>query len=327
MIFKSIAGALSPLGHRSRLTIFIFHRVHSQVDPLFPGEPDARRFNEILSWVVKWFHVMPLDEAVLKLGNGGLPSRAAAITFDDGYADNAMNALPILKYYAIPATFFIASSFLDGGRMWNDSVIEAVRGYRGNILDLRDAGLGTYSLDSNSKKCLAINSLLGKIKYFDPSKRVDIIDWIVDIIGCELTDELMLRSEQVLELRSARMQIGAHTCSHPILEKISDSQAKYEIIHGRLELEFLLDEAVSLFAYPNGKPGVDYSYKHVEMVQQAGYLAAVSTAPGVALKSNDLYQLPRFTPWDRTRSRFGLRLLVNLFSTSPDMASSTLTCK
>ena len=67
MIIKGIAGALSPGGQRARLSIFIFHRVLSQADPLFPGEQDARRFNEVLSWVARWFQVMPLDEAVSQL--------------------------------------------------------------------------------------------------------------------------------------------------------------------------------------------------------------------------------------------------------------------
>ena len=56
-----------------------------------------------------------------------LPSRSVAVTFDDGYADNARIALPILREERVPATFFIATAYLDGGRMWNDTVIEAVR--------------------------------------------------------------------------------------------------------------------------------------------------------------------------------------------------------
>ena len=134
VIFKSIASALSPGGPQARWSILIFHRVLSQPDPLFPGEQDARRFNETLSWVERWFRVLPLDEAVSGLRNGTLPARAAAITFDDGYADNATNALPILQRHKMAATFFIATSFMDGGRMWNDSIIEAVRGCRAKVL-------------------------------------------------------------------------------------------------------------------------------------------------------------------------------------------------
>lgn len=316
MIIKSIAGALSPGGRRARLSILIFHRVLAQADPLFPGEQDGRRFDEILSWVARWFQVMPLDEAVSRLGTGTLPARAAAITFDDGYADNATQALPILRHHGMAATFFIATSFLDGGRMWNDSVIEAVRAFRGKVLDLGGAGLGSYRLESYDQRRNAIEALLGQIKYLGPHERQAAVAQVVDAVGAALPVDLMMRSEQVLELRNAGMQIGAHTCSHPILEKIPDSQALCEIADSKSVLESLLGEPVTLFAYPNGKPEVDYSARHVAMVRQAGYVAAVSTASGVAMQANDIYQLPRFTPWDRTRSRYGLRLLGNLRRTA-----------
>jgi len=72
-----------------------------------------------------------LSDAITRLRRGTLPSCAVSITFDDGYADNAENALPLLQKYAITATFFIASGFIDGGRMWNDTVIESVRRAKG----------------------------------------------------------------------------------------------------------------------------------------------------------------------------------------------------
>ena len=66
-----------------------------------------------------------------------VPPKSILITFDDGYADNHDIALPILKRHGLTATFFIATGFLDGGRMWNDTVIEAVRRTKRTTLDLR----------------------------------------------------------------------------------------------------------------------------------------------------------------------------------------------
>ncbi len=73
-----------------------------------------------MGWVKTWFNVMPLDAAVNALKKRNLPARAMAITFDDGYADNQVTALPILKQHGLSATFFIATGYLDGGRMWNE---------------------------------------------------------------------------------------------------------------------------------------------------------------------------------------------------------------
>ena len=312
MIFKTIGTALSPTGPRARLSILIFHRVLGQPDPLFPGEQDIRRFDEVLSWVSKWFQVLPLDEAVLRLGAGTLPACAAAITFDDGYADNLTNALPVLQHHGMTATFFVATSFLDGGRMWNDSIVEAVRTCRAEVLDLKGEGLGAYALESNEQRRIAIEALLANIKYLEPVKRQEAVAFVQRCVGGVLPDDLMMTSRQVKELRHAGMQIGAHTCSHPILAKLPDEEALNEISGSKSVLESLLEEPITLFAYPNGKPGKDYLAKHAVMVEKAGFQAAVSTANGVSSAATDRYQLPRFSPWDASRFRYGVRMLSNL---------------
>jgi hypothetical protein len=65
---------------------------------------------------------------------------------------------------------------------------------------------------------------------------------------------------------------------------------------------------VNLFAYPNGKFQADYALRHVKMVENAGFIAAVSTEEGVSSARSDVYQLPRYTPWDATPLRFLTRL-------------------
>lgn len=311
---------MSPGGENGRLSILIFHRVLSQLDPIFPGELDVRRFDEVLSWVGRWFQVIPLDDAVMRLRDGKLPARAAAITFDDGYADNAINALPILQRHGMVATFFVATSFLDGGRMWNDSVIESVRAFRGQTLDLSDLGLGTYPLGSFELQRVAIESLLRQIKYLEPSRRLEAVAFVQRAVNSKLPDDLMMSSRQVIGLRKAGMQIGAHTRSHPILASIPDDDAIDEIRGSKQALEHLLQEPVTLFAYPNGKPGKDYLAKHALMVKQLGLSAALTTSPGVSTASTDQFQLPRFSPWDTARLKYGVRMLANLRNVHPQVA-------
>ncbi|MFO0121490.1 MAG: polysaccharide deacetylase family protein, partial [Inhella sp.] len=108
----------SPGGARGRLTVLIFHRVLTQPDPLFPGEMDAARFDAVCGWLASWATVLPLHTAVRQVRDGVLPARALAITFDDGYADNASVALPLLQKHGLCATFFVSTGYLDGGRMW-----------------------------------------------------------------------------------------------------------------------------------------------------------------------------------------------------------------
>ena len=67
-----------------------------------------------------------------------------------------------------------------------------------------------------------------------------------------------------------------------------------------------------LFAYPNGKPQRDYYAEHAALARERGFDAAVSAAWGAARAGDDLYQIPRFTPWDQADWRFGLRMARNL---------------
>lgn len=316
MMIRSLAHLLSPAGDRARLSILVFHRVHAHPDPLFPDEPDIRRFDTVMGWVSRWFNVLALDAAVLQLRSGTLPVRAAAISFDDGYADNVDNALPILKRHRIPATFFVSTAFLDGGRMWNDTVIEAFRFTNRQVFDARPWGLGLFPLQTLEQRRCAVASVLAYAKYLEPAQRQAIVEQVQDWSGASLPNDLMMRSDQLLALRDAGMQIGAHTVSHPILEKITDAQARSEIVNSRDDLQARVGQPVMLFAYPNGKPDTDYGARHVAMVRDAGFAAAVSTAAGAASLATDVHQLPRFTPWDRGRLRFGARLLAN-FRRSP----------
>lgn len=314
-MLKSLMGAMSPGGANGRLTILLFHRVLALPDPLFPDEVDAKRFDAICSWLATWFNVLPLDEAVRSLRDGALPRRAAAITFDDGYADNHDIALPILCRHRLPATFFVATGFLDGGRMFNDSVIESIRRSTLSALDLRDtelATLGRLSLDGLADRRRAIDLLLRSIKYLPNHQRDAATGMIAKRAGVALPGDLMMTRQKVCALRHAGMQIGAHTVTHPILAGMDAAAARQEIVQSKRDLESILGERVSLFAYPNGKPAEDYSHESVDLAREAGFDAAVSTSWGAARRSGDLFQLPRFTPWDRSRWRFGMRLARNL---------------
>lgn len=311
MLIKSLLNAVSPAGKQGKLTIFIFHRVLPAPDALMPDEPDIRRFDEIMGWLAHWFKVLPLDEVIIRLKHGNLPQRAAAITFDDGYADNLTCAVPILKKHGLSATFFIATGFLDGGRMWNDTLIESLRLTTMPELNATRFGLRNLPLASISDKRAAIDKLITAIKHLPAATRQEAVEYVRETCDSTLPDNLMLTTPQLPELRAAGMGIGAHTVNHPILTKHPDAETRQEIADGRDALEEILGERIDLFAYPNGKLGRDYAPAHVAMVKDLGFTAAVTTNWGTCGSSSDVFQLPRFTPWDRSKLRFAMRCFGN----------------
>lgn len=289
-----------------RLSILIFHRILDRQDPMLKGEIDIKQFDSQMFWIKRFYNVLDLNTAMDNLVSNTLPARALCITFDDGYKDNYINALPILKKYSLPATFFIATAFLNGGIMWNDVVIETLRNTKMKSLDLTEFGLGIYKIGENRAGLLS--EVLTSLKYLAFEKRTSVVEALPRLLNSPVPNNLMMDDSDVKNLYRSGMVIGGHTKNHPILAKLSRQHAKQEIEAGKQYLETLVDDEIQLFAYPNGRPGQDYNSEHVEILKKVGFKGAVSTAWGAATNKSDIFQLPRFTPWDRSVVKYLFRL-------------------
>ena len=151
---------------RSRLLILIYHRVHATQDPLFPRDVTAAVFDWQMELISRHLMPLPLDEAVERCMRNELPPLAVAVTFDDGYADNCTVALPILKKHGVPATFFITTGYLNGGRMWNDTIIETVRRLPAGPLPVDSMAL-QLSADSDEERRAVCQQLIQRVKHLD----------------------------------------------------------------------------------------------------------------------------------------------------------------
>jgi peptidoglycan/xylan/chitin deacetylase (PgdA/CDA1 family) len=306
------ALGLTVLGRsNTRLSVVAYHRVLAEPDPLLPDEPAAAVFEQKMRWLRDVFNVIPLSEGVAGLRSGKLPPRAVAITFDDGYANNATIAAPILARLGLHATFFIASGYLDGGRMFNDTVVEAVRAARGEELDLTSVGLGRHSIDSPAARRRAIAAIIAAIKYEPVEQRIRVSEEVARVVGAPLPTDLMMSSEQAARLAASGFTLGAHTANHPILARLEAGAARREIETGRHRVEELAGQRVGLFAYPNGTPGRDYTAETVRLVREAGFDGAVSASPGAARIGSNPFEIPRATPWDAQLLRFAARMWNN----------------
>ncbi|MGA8148486.1 MAG: polysaccharide deacetylase family protein [Gallionellaceae bacterium] len=312
-LYKMIGNHLSPAGQNARLSILIYHRVLAEQDAIFPHEPTVKTFDAQISRLKKVFNVLPLAEAITRLKSGTLPARAVCITFDDGYADNVTLALPIVQRWGLHATFFIATAYLDGGRMFNDTVIEAIRRSPLHTLILDELGLGRFDIADNAAKGRAIDRILPQMKYLPLDVRERSVARIADLAQSgSLPNDLMMTTEQLKTLHAAGMDIGGHTARHPILARLDRDAVLNEITEGREFLEQTLNTRIRLFAYPNGKLGTDYLPEQADIVRELGFDGAVSTQWGSSSQSSDVFQLSRFTPWSPKPSRFVPVLFANL---------------
>lgn len=316
----SLLQQLLPDALRQRLSILIFHRVLDAKDAMMPSEPSREEFEWMMALLRRRFNPMPLHEALTRLNTGSLPPLSVCVTFDDGYRDNLINALPIMERHDVPGTIFVSTGSLDGGRMWNDTVTEAVRRWPEAQLDLSGFDLGVYAVNSIEEKRQAAQAINSRVKYFGAGAKAAVIDFLQDR-SKDLPDNLMLKSEEVRELTRRGVEIGAHTVSHPILAELSSDDSVQEIVRSKSTLETITNGPIRLFAYPNGKANTDYSAANVAQCREAGFDYALSTNWGVATPESHQFEVPRFTPWDRAPAKFGLRLVQNLLRTRSELAA------
>lgn len=309
---NGLFSVLSSHGRGARLTVLLFHKLPHTADPLTPDEPLLAHFEHTLDFLRQHSNVLPLGEAVQALSAGTLPKKSVAITFDDGYDEWLQTVGPALRARNLPATFFVTTEQLGGPALWHERIVAAVRGLPDLGAQL-PYGFGSFAdLCSLDRRIALVAALTERMKYAPLPERLE----TVERLEAQAQSILMLPKpfdhNAVRGLHSLGFEIGAHTVSHPILNECSDEQALQEIGGCKEELEAIIGGKVSLFAYPNGRPVMDYDSRHVAMVKACGYKAAVATSNGCASIGSDMFQLPRFSPWGTTPVRIALQLARNI---------------
>lgn len=81
------------------------------------------KFRREIDWLQANFDLVSLDEAQRRIREGNTRA-AVSITFDDGYADNCDQALPLLISRQIPCTYFVTSHYVLTGEPFPHDVAD-----------------------------------------------------------------------------------------------------------------------------------------------------------------------------------------------------------
>lgn len=318
-----------------RALILMYHRV--AVKDLDPWSLCVTPANFAEQLDVLRQHTLPMALGKLAQAHraGRLPDRAAAITFDDGYANNLHQAKPLLRQYGLPGTVFVATAYVGKGReFWWDELDQVVLrpGRLPDTLRLTIAG-GTrhwdlkaasdytaaeYETDSDhagrderrSARLSFYYSLWEALLPLAEPEREKALDAI--FVWADVTP--VLRStHRPLELRElpvlaagGLIDIGAHTATHPLLPAQAAEVQRNEIRQSKSYLDSVLGHSITAFSYPFGQ----YSREAIPLVRDAGFSCACAcNVPETVWWRSDPYELPRFEVQDWPGDEFERRLL------------------
>ena len=248
---------------------------------------------------------------VVSLRQGNRSRRQVAITFDDGYADNAGEARDILSAAGLPATFFVTVGPMGQQReAWWDRLagILLEANATAEAVETEIAGRCLWSdFRSTAARHRAHLALFWRLRPLHPTVIDSVIARLETKLAIPRVDRDDYRWMTADELRSLAatpgVDVGAHTITHPFLASLNPDEQWREIQGSRQSLEELLNSSVTLFSYPYGGPDAMGAVT-TELVRKAGYVLACTASGGIARPDADPLKLPRNVVGDWEAARF-----------------------
>ncbi|MDD5259273.1 MAG: polysaccharide deacetylase family protein [bacterium] len=323
--------ALAQLNQRG--IILMYHRV---LDLDFDPRQlcvSPKNFEAHMKVIKKYGRPVRVKDMGENLKQRSLGCKEVAITFDDGYEDNFLNAWPILERYNIPATFFISTGTIQSRKefWWNDlerailapqalsEIFKAeIRGtkYSWNILKEGPCRKINYSqtpqgVPENSATLtrgqfysviLRILSGLNKLAREEALQKI--VAWSGQSLALRL-DSIAMTAEQVVTLSKSRLfEIGAHTIDHPMLSCLPPEEQEEEILNNKRDLESMTGSQITSFSYPHG----DYNDDIIKLVSRLGFKNACTVDEVSVTRGMNPLLLPRFMVMNWTGEQFESKL-------------------
>lgn len=288
---------------RRKLRALTYHRVIPRQAWSQEGHPSntlfVDEFDAQMAYVAQ--HCKVPDRRELRdilEGRAEVPQHSVAITFDDGFENNFLHALPILQRYGLHAVFFVTSGLIGDGRaaFWFDRLDELLsrvpfEQLRNTIRDVDP------SLEQTAIRRV-VRLYFKRVSNAQQRKILDHLEHRFNVANCIDSNPTLYRAmtwDQVRRLSQAGMTIGSHTVNHQILAAVSQDEVLAELLESRKRIEQETGEDCWCFGYPNGQ-AEDFRKSDELAVRTAGYSCAFTQIPGAMDRDacNALrYALPR----------------------------------
>jgi peptidoglycan/xylan/chitin deacetylase (PgdA/CDA1 family) len=225
---------------------------------------------------------------------------SVAVTFDDGYADNVNEALPIIEELGIPSTFFISTKAigLNTEFWWDD--LERIILKSENLPEKfeleTDCNVREWPTKSVVERFRLYNDFHILVKKMLPEQRDQHLFLLRSWANAGDKMRVSHRVATVDELKmlacSKFVTIGGHTVTHSQLSALPYDRQYEEITTSLRQLEIWLQREIKVFSYPFGSWN-DFTADTVDICKKAGLFRAVANIPGQYHSWTDPYCIPR----------------------------------
>jgi peptidoglycan/xylan/chitin deacetylase (PgdA/CDA1 family) len=292
--------------------IFLYHRVIDlKNDPqMLAVSPD--NFYDHVKYLKENFELLNIEDFYSLLqSRATLPKRSVILTFDDGYADNFYQALPILESLNVQALFYISTSKLNSPfEMWWDDLerifLTALPLPQQLKLKIESK---EYSFLTNTEedRIKVYHQLHVLLKYCKVDERDQLVSSLSDWASADYhgrQSNLMMTSEEVKNMNSsASAVIGAHTHNHPALSILNYEEQLNEMQQSKAILESIIGKKVVHFSYPFGSRS-DYNEDSMRAAKAAGFKMVCANYYDQVHSWTNRFALPRILIRNWTENEF-----------------------
>ena len=319
------------------VVVLMYHRIAEVTRDPWELAVAPGHFAEHLEVARRYGQLLTVREVTRMLAAGRVPHRGIVVTLDDGYADNLLQARPLLERHGVPATVFIAAACLGRheGFWWDQLerfVLEPVDvpqrlclevGGRVHEHDLAtDSRYPAPAQETHARwRAVADTPTTERHRLFlllyrllrplGDLERQRVLGHLAAWSGMPRSGASNARPLTHSEVRALAaddlVEIGAHALTHPQLSACARDVQWAEIRGSRQTLEETIGREVVSFAYPYGSVS-DYTRETVSLVANAGFSGACVTVPGAVRPTTDCFELPRFHVTDCDGDEFARRL-------------------
>lgn len=301
----------------TKLYISMYHYTRDLQHSRYPGIKglDISLFRQQIEFLKNNFSIITMEQVIEAVENKTeLPEKALLLTFDDGYIDNYLYALPILEEFGVQGSFFIPGKtfathqlldvnkihyILACGKICDifEDVKREMDFYRGGIeFDYAptDELLNKYAVANrfDTKETVFVKRML---QFALPEKLRNIISSklfakYVGLTEEQLAYELYMTEDQIRTMKRHGMYIGIHGYDHYWLGNLEVGQMQRDIDMALDALDEFIDRKCWVINYPYG----NYNQDVLEYIHKRGACIGLTTKVRVADIGKDCaLELPR----------------------------------